>query len=45
MQTMDIGALQLYQQGEVSYDTAVSLAREPDLIRHRGAGEGTRDGE
>ncbi len=45
MQTMDSVLLQLYQKGEISYDTAVSLAREPNLVRHRGAGEVARDGE
>jgi twitching motility protein PilT len=43
MQTMDSVLLQLYQKGEISYDTAVSLAREPNLIRHRGAGESPRN--
>ena len=43
MQTMDSVLLQLYQKGEVSYDTAVSLAREPNLIRHRGAGDVPRE--
>jgi twitching motility protein PilT len=45
MQTMDSVLLQLYQKGEISYDTAVSLAREPNLVRHRGAGEGSGEGE
>jgi twitching motility protein PilT len=39
MQTMDAVLLQLYQKGEITYDTAVSNAREPDTIRRRGAGE------
>jgi twitching motility protein PilT len=39
MQTMDSVLLQLYQKGEITYDTAVSNAREPETIRTRGAGE------
>jgi twitching motility protein PilT len=34
MQTMDNALLELYQQGEISYDMALSRAREPDFIRH-----------
>jgi twitching motility protein PilT len=36
MQTMDHALLNLYQRGEITYDTAVSCAREPDTIRNRG---------
>ena len=35
MQTMDQVLLELYQRGEISYDTAISNAREPDFIRHK----------
>jgi twitching motility protein PilT len=35
MQTMDNALLDLYQKGEISYDTALSNAREPDHIRHK----------
>ena len=35
MQTMDQTILELYQRGEITYDVAVSNAREPDTIRHR----------
>jgi twitching motility protein PilT len=35
MQTMDQILLELYQKGEISYDIAVSNAREPEYIRHR----------
>jgi twitching motility protein PilT len=34
MQTMDHSLLTLYQQGLITYDVAVSNAREPDTIRH-----------
>jgi twitching motility protein PilT len=33
MQTMDMVLLELYQRGEISYDMAVSNARESDFIR------------
>jgi twitching motility protein PilT len=35
MQTMDSALLELYQKGEITYDTAVSQAREPEYIRHQ----------
>jgi Tfp pilus assembly ATPase PilU len=35
MQTMDSSLLDLYQKGEISYEIALSHAREPDFIRHR----------
>jgi twitching motility protein PilT len=35
MQTMDQVLLELYQRGNISYDTAISNAREPDFIRHK----------
>jgi twitching motility protein PilT len=35
MQTMDQMLLELYQRGEITYDVAISNAREPDFIRHR----------
>jgi Tfp pilus assembly ATPase PilU len=38
MQTMDQCLLNLYQRGDITYDVAVSHAREPQAIRHRAAG-------
>jgi twitching motility protein PilT len=38
MQTMDQVLLDLYQRGEITYDVAISNAREPNYIRHT-AGE------
>jgi twitching motility protein PilT len=35
MQTMDNALLALYQRGEITYDTALSSARDPDTIRKR----------
>ena len=35
MQPMDSALLELYQKGEITYDVALSHAREPDFIRHR----------
>ena len=35
MQTMDQVLLELYQQGDITYDVAITNAHEPDLIRHR----------
>jgi twitching motility protein PilT len=35
MQTMDMALLELYQRGEITYDTAISNAREPEAIRRR----------
>ncbi|MFH1746677.1 MAG: PilT/PilU family type 4a pilus ATPase [Planctomycetota bacterium] len=37
MITMDHALLDLYQQGEITYDTALSAARDPDTIRARSA--------
>jgi twitching motility protein PilT len=37
MTTMDRSLLQLYQRGDISYDTAVSLARYPEQISKRSA--------
>ncbi|MFA6135153.1 MAG: PilT/PilU family type 4a pilus ATPase [Phycisphaerae bacterium] len=37
MSTMDHCLLDLYQAGEITYDTAVSMARYPDTIRERSA--------
>ena len=34
MQTMDAALLALYQQGEITYDAAVSASRDPANIRH-----------
>jgi twitching motility protein PilT len=36
MQTMDSVLLELYQRGEITYDVALSNAREPNSIRQRG---------
>jgi twitching motility protein PilT len=38
MQTMDHALLTLYQRGEITYDVAVSHAREPNTIRNRATG-------
>jgi twitching motility protein PilT len=35
MQTMDSSLLELYQRGEITYDTAISAAREPNQFRHK----------
>ena len=35
MQTMDQTLLDLYQRGEITYDVAISNAREPNYIRHK----------
>ena len=35
MQTMDSALLELYQKGEITYDMALSHAREQDFIRHQ----------
>jgi twitching motility protein PilT len=35
MTTMDNTLLELYQRGDISYDTAVSIARHPDLVKKR----------
>lgn len=35
MRTMDQSLLPLYQRGEITYDVAVSNAREPGAIRHK----------
>lgn len=37
MQTMDHALLSLYQRGDITYDVAVSSAREPNSIRSRAA--------
>jgi twitching motility protein PilT len=37
MHTMDKNLLELYQRGDITYDVAVSNAREPDTIRQRSA--------
>jgi twitching motility protein PilT len=38
MQTMDAVLLDLYQRGDISYDVALSNAREPNTIRERSNG-------
>ncbi len=35
MQTMDQVLLEFYQRGEITYDVALSNAREPSYIRHK----------
>ncbi|HZZ27231.1 MAG TPA: ATPase, T2SS/T4P/T4SS family [Pirellulales bacterium] len=35
MQTMDQVLLELYQKGDITYDVALSNARDPQYIRHR----------
>ncbi len=37
MQTMDHSLLTLYQRGDITYDAAVSNAREPNTLRTRSA--------
>jgi Tfp pilus assembly ATPase PilU len=32
---MDMALLDLYQRGEISYDTAMSCARDQHLFRHK----------
>jgi len=32
---MDSALLELYQKGEITYDLALSHARDPDFIRHQ----------
>jgi twitching motility protein PilT len=38
MQTLDGSLLEFYQRGDISYDVAISNAREPEAIRQRSAG-------
>jgi twitching motility protein PilT len=38
MQTMDSALLELYQRGDITYDTAVSNARDPNFIRKKAGG-------
>ena len=38
MQTLDASLLELYQRGEISYDVALSNAREPEAFRQRSTG-------
>jgi len=35
MQTTDVSLMELYQRGEIIYDTAVFAARDCDAIRHK----------
>jgi twitching motility protein PilT len=35
MQNMDTALLDLYQRGEITYDTAASCARDPNQFRHK----------
>jgi Tfp pilus assembly pilus retraction ATPase PilT len=37
MITMDHALLDLYQKGDISYDTAMTMARNPDTIKTRTA--------
>ena len=37
MVTMDHSLLELYQKGEITYDTAVTMARDPAAIKERNA--------
>jgi twitching motility protein PilT len=37
MQSMDSSLLELYQKGEITYDAAMSAARDPNLIKHKSA--------
>ncbi len=38
MQTMDNALVELYQRGDITYDVAVSNARETDYVRHKTGG-------
>jgi hypothetical protein len=38
MQTLDGSLLEFNQRGDISYNVAISSAREPELIRQRSAG-------
>jgi twitching motility protein PilT len=38
MQTLDGSLLELYQRGEITYDVAISNAREPEAFRQRSTG-------
>jgi twitching motility protein PilT len=40
MQTMDASLLALYQRGDITYDVALSSARDPNTIRNRSTGTG-----
>ncbi len=42
MQTMDQELLELYQRGDITYDVAISNAREADFIRHKTGETGFR---
>src|SRR5579864_5501880 len=35
MQSMDMALAELYQRGEITYDTAASCARDPNQFRHK----------
>ena len=35
MQLMDMSLMELYQKGEITYETAMTAARDPELIRHK----------
>jgi hypothetical protein len=37
MQTMDLALLDLYQRGEISYETAASCAKDPNVLRNKTA--------
>jgi len=37
MNTMDHALLELYQQGEITYDTALTMAKEPEMLKSRTA--------
>ena len=37
MITMDHALLDLYQRGEITYDTAMTMARDPETIKARSA--------
>jgi twitching motility protein PilT len=37
MQSMDTALLELYQRGEITYDVAVSSAREANQFKHKSA--------
>jgi Tfp pilus assembly pilus retraction ATPase PilT len=37
MQSMDMALLELYQRGDITYDTAASCARDPNVFKKKTA--------
>ena len=44
MQTLDGSLLEMYQRGEITYDVAMSNAREPEAFRQRSTGASRPNG-